>query len=428
MTIATVEIEKSNIERQKAGFSWEMVGLSSAMFEPAIVEDDQIEDDSLQNIDLVLDELDEMDELVEATPDIEGDDALAAELSAADELDPSEFVDLEEYFEAYDRQQTGEGYAALQKVHQQRRTALRDVPTNDFLSRYMLETNRQRLLTAEEEGALARQIELGRFAQEQLDEGLIDPEEKQSLQVMVDQAEAARAMLVRSNTRLVISIAKRYFGQGLDFLDLIQEGNIGLLTAVDKFDYRRGTRFSTYATWWIRQGITRALSNYGRMIRIPAHQTGNVRKIYRAIRDIEKGEGRQADVEELAARTELPPSQVQWLMQITRPLLALEQPAGDDQDAELADFIEDREVDQPVDLVASKLFGERIGEVLSELTPREAAIIRLRYGLQGADSHTLKEVGEIFNLSRERIRQVEKSALSKLRRSRRLSEFAYMMN
>ena len=352
-----------------------------------------------------------------------------SELDAAlDAADPGEFSDLESYLDAYDRQQTGEGYDALQKIQQQRRSALRDVPTGDFLSRYMLETNRQRLLSAEEEVELARQIELARYAEDRLTERISDRDEREQLQRLVEQGEAARTMLVRSNTRLVISIAKRYFGQGLDFLDLIQEGNIGLLTAVDKYDYRRGTRFSTYATWWIRQGITRALSNYGRMIRIPAHQTGNVRRLYRAIRDIEQRQGRQADVEELAQRVELPPSQVQWLLQITRPLLALEQPAGDDQEAALADFIEDKEIDQPADVVASKLFSEKMGEILDELTPREAAIIRLRYGLQGADPHTLKEVGEIFKLSRERIRQVEKSALGKLRRSRQLGEYLYLVN
>lgn len=360
---------------------------------------------------------------------VEADEELpVADHDAADDADPADFVDLESYLDAYDRQQAGDGYEALQKVYQQRRSALSDVPTGDFLSRYMLETNRQRLLTAEEEIELARHIELSRMAAQRLDEGPTDSEEAAELQRLIEQGETARALLVRSNTRLVISIAKRYFGQGLDFLDLIQEGNIGLLTAVDKYDYTRGTRFSTYATWWIRQGITRALSNYGRMIRIPAHQTGNVRKLYRAIRDIEQNQGRQAEIEELAERVELPPSQVQWLLQITRPLLALEQPAGDDQDAELADFIEDREIDQPADVVATKLFSERVGEILSELTPREAAIIRLRYGLQGADAHTLKEVGEIFKLSRERIRQVEKTALSKLRRNRSLGEFAYMMN
>lgn len=377
---------------------------------------------------LAIEELDE--ELISSESIVDTNQPEPDEMADADldESEPGIFSDLESYLDDYDRQQAGSEYESLKKITQQRRDALNEVPTGDFLSRYMLETNRQRLLTADEEVELAKHIELSRFAVQQLSTEDVDNETRADLQRLIDQGEAARALLVRSNTRLVISIAKRYFGQGLDFLDLIQEGNIGLLTAVDKFDYTRGTRFSTYATWWIRQGITRALSNHGRMIRIPAHQTGNVRKLYRAIRDIEQNQGRQADIEELAARVELPPSQVQWLLQITRPLLALEQPAGDDQDAELSDFIEDREVDQPVDIVAAKLFSERVGDILSELTPREAAIIRLRYGLQGTNAHTLKEVGEIFKLSRERIRQVEKSALNKLRRSRSLGEYAVLMN
>ncbi len=340
--------------------------------------------------------------------------------------DLAAFVDLETYLDDYDRRSLGDGYAALHAKHQQRHAALRDVPANDFLNRYMLETNRQRLLTAEEEAELACQIEAAAEARARLAEAT--GRERAALERLVEQGDAARAMLIRSNTRLVISIAKRYYGQGLDFLDLIQEGNTGLLAAVEKYDYRRGTRFSTYATWWIRQGITRALVNHGRMIRIPAHQTGNVRRLYRMIRDIEQKQGRQPDVMELAKHTELPPEQVQWLLQITRPLLALEQPAGEDQDAELGDFIEDREAEQPHEAVAAKLFGERMGEILSELTPREAAIIRLRYGLQGSDPHTLKEVGEIFKLSRERIRQLEKTALSKLRRSPHLGEYALAMN
>lgn len=362
--------------------------------------------------------------------DLEEDDFDIEPLDEEDDAtnDSTTFTDIESYMDEFD-QQHSDDYERLKEVKKQRRSALSDVPTGDFLSRYMLETNRQRLLTAEEEVELAKQIEAGRFASEQLEErddlNFLDREELFRIQ---EQAEAARTMLVRSNTRLVISIAKRYFGQGLDFLDLIQEGNIGLLTAVDKFDYTRGTRFSTYATWWIRQGITRALSNYGRMIRIPAHQTGNVRKLYRTIRDMEQQEGRTPEIEELAEIVELPPDQVQWLLQITRPLLALEQPAGDDQDAELADFIEDHEADQPADIVAQSLFREKMGEILSELTPREASILRLRYGLQGHEPHTLKEVGEVFELSRERIRQVEKTALSKLRRSRQLSEFAFLLN
>ncbi len=362
-----------------------------------------------------------LEEIVE--DDLDSDDSAEDQSSNADS-----FTDIESYMDDFD-QQHSDDYERLKEVKKQRSSALSDVPTGDFLSRYMLETNRQRLLTAEEEVELAKQIEAGRFASEQLEEGeMLSMLDKEELLRIQEQAEAARTMLVRSNTRLVISIAKRYFGQGLDFLDLIQEGNIGLLTAVDKFDYTRGTRFSTYATWWIRQGITRALSNYGRMIRIPAHQTGNVRKLYRTIRDIEQQEGRTPETEELAKIVEIPPDQVQWLLQITRPLLALEQPAGDDQDAELADFIEDHDAEQPADVVAQSLFREKMGEILGELTPREASILRLRYGLQGHEPHTLKEVGEVFELSRERIRQVEKTALSKLRRSRQLSDFAFMLN
>lgn len=360
--------------------------------------------------------------------DVEEDDFELDDDSVDMSADDDSFTDIESYMDEFD-QQHSDDYERLKEVKRQRRSALSDVPTGDFLSRYMLETNRQRLLTAEEEVELAKQIEAGRFAAEQLEEdSYLSTSDKEELLRIQDQAEAARTMLIRSNTRLVISIAKRYFGQGLDFLDLIQEGNIGLLTAVDKFDYTRGTRFSTYATWWIRQGITRALSNYGRMIRIPAHQTGNVRKLYRTIRDIEQQEGRTPETEELAKIVELPPDQVQWLLQITRPLLALEQPAGDDQDAELADFIEDHDAEQPAEIVAQSLFREKMGEILSELTPREASILRLRYGLQGHEPHTLKEVGEVFELSRERIRQVEKTALSKLRRSRQLSDFAFLLN
>ncbi len=411
--LVDVDNKKKKTTNEAAEFFWEMNGANKTASKiPAAARDI----DEADELDIEIEELD----LSAEDADDETDDALAD--------DGSDFLDVESYLEEFDRRHTGDDYEALKKTHQARRSALNELPVGDFLSRYMLETNRQRLLTADEEVELAKQIETGRFAAEQLAEGGLDPDAADELQRLIDQGEAARAMLVRSNTRLVISIAKRYFGQGLDFLDLIQEGNIGLLTAVDKFDYTRGNRFSTYATWWIRQGITRALSNYGRMIRIPAHQTGNVRKLYRAIRDIEQNQGRQADIEELARIVELPPDQVQWLLQITRPLLALEQPAGDDQDAELGDFIEDREVDQPADVVASKLFSEHVEEILNELTPREASIIRLRYGLQGSDAHTLKEVGEMFKLSRERIRQVEKTALSKLRHSSSLGEFAYLMN
>lgn len=310
-----------------------------------------------------------------------------------------------------------------------RTDALQELPTNDFVGRYMLEANPQRLLTFEEEVELAKRIAAANYAKEMLarrDGAFSGPIE--DLEQQVQAGEEARDLLFQANTRLVISIAKKYYGQGLDFLDLIQEGNIGLLTAVDKYDYTLGNRFSTYATWWIRQGITRALVNHGRTIRIPAHQAGHIRRLYRASRELEQEHGRPATVDELAGAIDLPPDRVRWLQQITRPLLALEQPAGEDHDAELGDFIEDTDADQPAEVVSQRIFKEQIGRVLAELTPREASVLRLRYGLQGSKPHTLKEVGKMFNLSRERIRQVEKVALSKLRHISFSGELPYYLN
>lgn len=284
----------------------------------------------------------------------------------------------------------------------------------DFLSMYMQENRQQSLLTADEEVKLAQDIEAGREATRCLEIKCCDKEQL-TLERLKTVGELARERLVQANTRLVISIAKRYRGQGLDFLDLIQEGNLGLLIAVDKYDYRLGNRFSTYATWWIRQGVTRALTNYGRSIRIPAHLNSSIRQIYRFTQQFEQRHDRPPTAEELATVLNLPLDKVRWLQQITLPLLHLEQPAGDDQEAELGDFIEDTDTPKPLDQVANKMFAEQIGEILAQLTPREAAVLRLRYGLQGYESHTLKEVGELFGLSRERIRQLEIGALRKLR-------------
>ncbi len=287
--------------------------------------------------------------------------------------------------------------------------------TEDFLSMYMQENRQQPLLTADEEVKLAQDIEAGREATRRLQANCGCDKEQLMLERLKTIGELARERLVQANTRLVISIAKRYRGQGLDFLDLIQEGNLGLLIAVDKYDYRLGNRFSTYATWWIRQGVTRALTNHGRSIRIPAHLNSSVRQIYRITQQFEQRHDRPPTAEELAEMLNLPLDKVRWLQQITLPLLHLEQPAGDDQEAELGDFIEDTDTPRPLDQVANKMFAEQIGEILAQLTPREAAVLRLRYGLQGYESHTLKEVGELFGLSRERIRQLEIGALRKLR-------------
>lgn len=294
---------------------------------------------------------------------------------------------------------------------------LSNVPIDDSVGLYFREMGQQQLLTAEEEVQLAKEIEAGREAElrlEQVDTSL-DDDEMDNLFRVKEVGEAARAHLIRANTRLVVSIAKKYRGRGLQFLDLIQEGNVGLMKAVEKYDYRRGNRFSTYATWWIRQAVTRALANHGRTIRIPAHLGGRISKLYQVAQELEQEYGRQPTAEEIAECMELPADRVRWMLRTSRQPVHLERPVGDESDAELGDFIEDIEAPPPAETVAQKMLTEEISEILDQLTPREARILRLRYGLQDGESRTLKEVGEMFGLSRERIRQLEKEALRKLR-------------
>ena len=293
---------------------------------------------------------------------------------------------------------------------------LSNVPIDDSVGLYFREMGQQSLLSAEEEVQLAMEIEAGREAVERLEaETLDDLDEFDRLHREREIGEAARAHLIRANTRLVVSIAKKYRGRGLQFLDLIQEGNVGLMKAVEKYDYRRGNRFSTYATWWIRQAVTRALANHGRTIRIPAHLGGRISKLYQVAQELEQEYGRQPTAEEIAENMDLPADRVRWMLRTSRQPVHLERPVGDESDAELGDFIEDIEAPAPAETVAQTLLTEEIGDILDQLTPREARILRLRYGLQDGESRTLKEVGEMFGLSRERIRQLEKEALRKLR-------------
>ena len=293
---------------------------------------------------------------------------------------------------------------------------LSNVPIDDSVGLYFREMGQQSLLTADEEVTLAMEIEAGREAEEKLaaEEPLSD-DELDELANLKEIGDAARAHLIRANTRLVVSIAKKYRGRGLQFLDLIQEGNVGLMKAVEKYDYRRGNRFSTYATWWIRQAVTRALANHGRTIRIPAHLGGRISKLYQVAQELEQEYGRQPTAEEIAEKMELPAERVRWMLRTSRQPVHLERPVGDESDAELGDFIEDIEAPPPAEMVASNMLTEELGDILDQLTPREARILRLRYGLQDGESRTLKEVGEMFGLSRERIRQLEKEALRKLR-------------
>ncbi len=292
---------------------------------------------------------------------------------------------------------------------------LSNVPIDDSVGLYFREMGQQGLLSAVEEVQLAKEIEAGREAEILLDRDDLEEDDWLDMGGFKEVGEAARAHLIRANTRLVVSIAKKYRGRGLQFLDLIQEGNVGLMKAVEKYDYRRGNRFSTYATWWIRQAVTRALANHGRTIRIPAHLGGRISKLYQIAQELEQQLGRQPSAEEIAEHMELPAERVRWMLRTSRQPVHLERPVGDESDAELGDFIEDIELPQPAETVAQNMLTEEIGEILDQLTPREARILRLRYGLQDGESRTLKEVGEMFGLSRERIRQLEKEALRKLR-------------
>lgn len=292
---------------------------------------------------------------------------------------------------------------------------LSNVPIDDSVGLYFREMGQQGLLTAEEEVRLAMEIEAGNEVAERMETEELTLDELDELILIKEIGDAARAHLIRANTRLVVSIAKKYRGRGLQFLDLIQEGNVGLMKAVEKYDYRRGNRFSTYATWWIRQAVTRALANHGRTIRIPAHLGGRISKLYQVAQELEQEYGRQPTAEEIAEHMDLPADRVRWMLRTSRQPVHLERPVGDESDAELGDFIEDVDAPPPAESVAQKMLTEELGEILDQLTPREARILRLRYGLQDGESRTLKEVGEMFGLSRERIRQLEKEALRKLR-------------
>ncbi len=305
--------------------------------------------------------------------------------------------------------------------------ALADLSTSDTTDLYFREMGRARLLTAEEETTLARQVVAARQARRRLrQEPDLDPAERARLKRIIRRGKIARRRMVEANTRLVISIAKRYIGQGVPFLDLIQEGNIGLMRAVDRFDPERGYKFSTYATWWIRQAVSRAVADQSRTIRLPVHVGEKLLRLRRASQMLEQELGRAPSPEEVAEVTELPPDRVRGYLQVATQPLSLEQPVGEEEDSTLGQFIEDEDSPAPPEAVEQGLLRERINELLDTLSPREARILRMRYGLYDGHSYTLKEIGDKFGLTRERIRQIEAEALSHLRhpsRSRLLRDF-----
>ncbi|HEY5269627.1 MAG TPA: sigma-70 family RNA polymerase sigma factor [Anaerolineales bacterium] len=303
-----------------------------------------------------------------------------------------------------------------------------DTSSDDSVGMYLKEMSRVPLLKADEEFEIAVRIEDGRKAKSDLlgTHGRKRTLERQRLEALVQDGIMAREHIIKANTRLVVSIAKRYMGRGVPFLDLIQEGNLGLMKAVEKYDVHRGFRFSTYATWWIRQTISRAIADQARTIRLPVHMNDRIRQTYKATHDLEQRLGRVPTPEELAAELGLDLQKVQWILQVSWLPLSLESPVGDDEESELGMFIEDELTPTPIQSVYQSMLKEKIDEVLGTLTPREARILRLRFGLDTGTPYTLEEVGEKFGLTRERIRQIEGKALRRLRhprRARQLKEY-----
>ena len=301
---------------------------------------------------------------------------------------------------------------------------LENVSIDDTVGLYFREMSQVPLLSQDLELQLAKVIEKARFARCELNklDGSGSAAKSRELFALIQDGFRAREHLIKANTRLVVSIAKRYRNQGLPLLDLIQEGNLGLMKAIEKYDYHKGFRFSTYATWWIRQTITRAIADQGRTIRVPVHMTDRIRQMKRLERDLEQSLGRPPTDSELADQLNVPESRIQWMQSISWQPISLESPMGDD-DAEFGMFIEDETSPTPAQAIYQIMLGERVSEVLLSLTPREARVIRLRFGLDKEQPHTLEEVGRKFGLTRERIRQIEVKALRRLRhpsRSRRL--------
>jgi len=292
---------------------------------------------------------------------------------------------------------------------------LANIDTDDTIGLYLKEVSRVPLLTAREEVELAQRIESGRMAREELARGNVSSRRRIELRHLIEDGWAAREHLITANSRLVISVAKKYMGRGVPFLDLIQEGNIGLIRATKKFEYRRGHKFSTYATWWIRQAVTRAIADQGRTIRVPVHMGDQINKLLRIQHQLTQRLGREPSVEELAEALEVTPKKVENMIQVARRPLSLETPTDDEEDSMLGDFIEDDEAPPPDDTATYNLLKEHLGIVLDSLPPREVRILQLRYGLLDGQAYTLEEVGRKMGVTRERVRQIEAQALSRLR-------------
>ena len=306
------------------------------------------------------------------------------------------------------------------------------ISIDDPVRMYLKEIGKVPLLSADEEINIAMRMEKGDEAKQMLESGVnadgkpLTDEEKKQCQSAIDDGTQAKRLLAEANLRLVVSIAKRYVGRGMLFLDLIQEGNLGLIKAVEKFDYRKGYKFSTYATWWIRQAITRAIADQARTIRIPVHMVETINKLIRVSRQLLQEYGREPTPEEIAKAMGISEAKVREIIKIAQEPVSLETPIGEEEDSHLGDFIPDDDAPAPAEAASHALMREQLWDVLNTLTPREAKVLRLRFGLDDGNQRTLEEVGREFKVTRERIRQIEAKALRKLRhpsRSKKLKDY-----
>jgi RNA polymerase primary sigma factor len=378
----------------------------------------------------------EIEDADRALAERDAPDELASPLVAGDPTDPLALLD-----EEFDDEPPPD--AAAKRRARLRTTSPKDAlrlggsigmgGSADPVRMYLKEIGRVSLLTAQQEVDLAKRIEAGTEAAVKLADmsasgeiEQLDRIDRRRLKRVVDDGEDAKAALTQANLRLVVSIAKRYVGRGMLILDLIQEGNLGLMRAVEKFDYTKGFKFSTYATWWIRQAITRAIADQARTIRIPVHMVESINKVHRVQRQMLQELEREPTIEELAEKVDMTPARVREIMRISQDPLSLDSPVGEEDDSNLADFIEDQQAEAPAEMAARKMLGDAVVEALDQLNDREKAVVRLRFGLDDGQARTLEEVGREFGVTRERIRQIESKTLAKLRhphRSQKLRDY-----
>ena len=294
-------------------------------------------------------------------------------------------------------------------------SAIDAIDSGDSVGLYLSQVGRVPLLTRDEEVELSKRIERGRRIRNNLARGPVSPKQRAKFQRLIQDGMAAREHLIMANSRLVISVAKKYVGRGVPLLDMIQEGHVGLMRAVKKFDYRRGHKFSTYATWWIRQAVTRLVADHGRTIRIPVHMGDRINRMLRSRHKLTQELGREPGREELAECLEVSPQDVDYMLRVAQRPLSLEKPTEQEGDAVIGDFIEDQDAPAPEEVTLQEILEERVQDLLETLPHREALVLRLRYGLEAGEVHTLKEIGEKMGITRERVRQIEAQALRRLR-------------